>query len=84
MEVEDTVARGTAEKNVGHTEIVDTVVQPAEPNTIAIKMMLHFKTRKEAAPEVVIQPTCRGVSRKYYITPTYYYYYSPTHPFSIS
>ena len=48
--VEDTLAIGTTENTVGNTEIVGMVVQPVEPKPTAIKMMLHFKTSKDAVP----------------------------------
>ena len=41
--VEKNVARGTAENTVGHTEMVDTKGQSAEPKPMAIKTMLHYK-----------------------------------------
>ena len=60
MVAENTVAGGTAENTVGHTAMVDTKGQPAEPKPMAINKNLHSKRKWEAAPEDVIQTPNKG------------------------
>ena len=52
--VGEIIGRGTVVNNIGHMEIVDTMVPTIGPNPTVINMMLHLKTSKEEATITVI------------------------------